>query len=92
MGQHHEHTQARRRDMKTDVFKEAMHSRNGVEGTISELKRGYGMRRCRYRSLAKTTLQNYLIGAACNIKRWSRRLSWELRNGMICGVAEPGWA
>jgi len=92
VGQHHEHTQIRRREMKTPEFQEAMHSRNGVEGTISELKRGYGMRRCRYRSLAKTTLQNYLIGAACNIKRWSRRLSWELRNGMICGVAEPGWA
>lgn len=63
--------------MKTEVFKKRMHKRNGVEGTISELKRGYGLRRCRYRGLIKTGLQNYLIGAACNIKRWARRMAWE---------------
>lgn len=77
VGQYHQHTQARRREMKTEVFKKRMHKRNGVEGTISELKRGYGLRRCRYRGLIKTGLQNYLIGAACNIKRWARRMAWE---------------
>jgi hypothetical protein len=30
-------------------------------------------------------LQNYLIGAACNIKRWLRRVAWEIQQ--IKGVA-----
>jgi len=80
VGQHHQHTQKRRREMKTDAYKVRMHQRNGVEGTISELKRGYGLRRCRYRGLIKAGLQNYLIGAACNIKRWARRMTWESLN------------
>ena len=56
-----------------------MHHRNGIEGTISELTRSYGMRRCRYRGLGKTRLQNWFAGAACNLKRWCRRQAWELR-------------
>ena len=87
VGEHHEHVQARRREMKTPEFQAQMHQRNGVEGTISELKRGYGMRRCRYRGLAKTTLQNYMIAAACNIKRWARRADWELNIGGMHTVA-----
>lgn len=41
------------------------------------LARAHGMRRCRYRGLAKARLQNLMIGAACNIKRWCRRKIWE---------------
>lgn len=92
VGQHHQHTQARRREMKCADFKERMHPRNGVEGTISELKRGYGLRRCRYRGLIKATLQNYFIGAACNIKRWARRLDWESLNDNGSGLRQPVWA
>ena len=77
VGQHHQHTQARRRVMKTKDYTQKMHRRNGIEGTISELKRGYNLRRCRYRGLEKTRMQTYLIGAACNIKRWARRMAWE---------------
>ncbi len=62
-----------------------MHKRNGVEGTISELKRGHQMRRCRYRGLLKARLQNYLIGTACNIKRWARRMAWESLHGLTGG-------
>ncbi len=92
VGQFHPYTQARRREMKTDDFKQRMHKRNGVEGTISELKRGYGLRRCRYRGLIKTSLQNYLIGAACNIKRWARRMDWEQRMTDVTGLQQPVWA
>jgi hypothetical protein len=92
VGQYHQHTQARRRDMKTEVFKKRMYKRNGVEGTISELKRGYGLRRCRYRGLIKTGLQNYLIGAACNIKRWARRMTWESLIGDAVGFNQPARA
>jgi hypothetical protein len=41
---------------------------------ISELVRGHGLRRTRYKGFAKVDLQNQLIAAACNIKRWFRKL------------------
>lgn len=85
VGEHHERLQARRAEMKTDTFCKEMHRRNGIEGTISELKRGYGLNRSRYRGEAKNQLQAYLIGAACNLKRWSRRLLWEGRKGDSAG-------
>jgi transposase len=68
--------QARRKEMQTEEFKQEMHRRNGIEGTQSELVRGYGLRHARYRGKAKVRLQNYLIGAACNIRRLFRRLEW----------------
>ena len=57
-----------------------MRHRNAIEGTPSELVRAHGLRRARYRGLAKVKLQNYFIGAACNLKRWLRRLAWELQH------------
>lgn len=43
--------------------------RAGIEGTISQGVRGFGLRRSRYRGLTKTHLQNMAIGAAVNIDR-----------------------
>ena len=60
------------------AFKEKMRLRNAIEGTQSELVRAHGLRQARYRGLAKAKLQNYFIGTACNIKRWLRRLAWQL--------------
>jgi len=77
VNEHHTLTQARRKLMRTEEFKKDMHHRNGIEGTQSELVRGYGLRKARYRGSKKTRLQNYFIGAACNIKRWCRRVTWE---------------
>lgn len=77
VNEHHTLTQARRKFMRTEEFKKEMRRRNGIEGTQSELVRGYGLRRARYRGNKKTRLQNYFIGAACNIKRWCRRVTWE---------------
>lgn len=76
VGQHHTHLQARRLEQKTEAFKVKARQRNAIEGTQSELVRAHGVRRARYRGLAKTRLQNYLAGAACNVKRWMRRLAW----------------
>ena len=56
-----------------------MKHRNAIEGTQSELVRAHGLRRARYRDLAKAKLQNYFIGAACNLKRWLRRAAWQLQ-------------
>jgi hypothetical protein len=80
VGEHHTVLQARRREQRTDAFKERMKHRNAIEGTQSELVRAHGLRRARYRGLAKTKLQNYFIGAACNVKRWLRRAAWNLQN------------
>ncbi len=81
VGEHHNLLQARRNEMKTEEFKQQMHNRNAIEGTQSELVRAYGLRRARYRSTRKVRLQNYMIGAACNIKRWARRMAWEAQRG-----------
>jgi len=66
--------QARRAEMKTERFKDRMRLRAGIEGTISELVRAYGLRRARYRGLDKMRLQNYFAAAACNVARWIRRI------------------
>ena len=79
VSEHHTLIQARRMEQTSEEFKEDMHHRNGIEGTISELVRGHGLRRSRYRGLARTRLQNLMIGAACNIRRWSARMNWEKR-------------
>lgn len=84
VGELHSLLQARRREMQTDAFKQEMHRRNGIEGTQSELVRGYGLRQARYRGRSKVRLQNYFIGAACNIRRLFRRLAWE--TNQACGV------
>ncbi len=78
VGENHTVLQARRKEQQTDEFKARMKHRNAIEGTQSELVRAHGLRRARYRGLAKTKLQNYLIGAACNVKRWLRRVAWEI--------------
>jgi hypothetical protein len=79
VGENHSVLQARRKEQQTDEFKARLKHRNAIEGTQSELVRAHGMRRARYRGLAKTKLQNYFIGAACNVKRWLRRVVWAIQ-------------
>ena len=43
--------------------------RNGVEGTLSQAVRGFGLRQARYRGLTKTGLQGVAIAAALNLDR-----------------------
>ncbi len=45
----------------------------------SELVRGYGLRRCRYKGKKKTGLQAQFTATACNLRRWACRLCWEER-------------
>lgn len=85
VGEHHTVLQQRRQEQKTEPFKEKMRHRNAIEGTQSELVRAHGLRHARYRGLAKAKLQNYFIGAACNIKRWLRRLAWQLQQASPTG-------
>ena len=79
VGEHHDHLQQRRREMQTSEFQDSMKQRNGIEGTISEFARNGG-RRSRYRGIVKTTLCNYLQGAAINAKRWIRLLQYQMND------------
>jgi hypothetical protein len=79
VGEHHTLLQSRRQEQQTETFQQRMKQRNAIEGTQSELVRGHGMRRARSRGLAKVRLQNYFIGAACNVKRWIRHEAWKMR-------------
>lgn len=58
-----------RRRMTTDEFKQAYAARAGVEGTISQGTRRFGLRRSRYIGLAKTRLQHILTAAAIDLMR-----------------------
>jgi hypothetical protein len=79
VGEHHELLQQRRIEQRTEAFEQRMHQRNAIEGTLSELARGHGLRRSRYRGFAKVELQNLLIGTACNVKRWLRAVLREAK-------------
>jgi transposase len=87
VGEHHTILQGRRREQKTEPFKQRMKHRNAIEGTQSELVRAHGLRRARYRGLPKAKLQNYFLGAACNVKRWLRRAAWELQSGLTAKLS-----
>jgi transposase len=92
VGEHHSHLQARRLEQKTEQFKEKARRRNAIEGTQSELVRAHGLRRARYCGLKKVRLQNYLAGAACNIKRWIRRQVWEINRAKHAAAAQESMA
>lgn len=79
VGEHHSHLQQRRQEQKTEEFQKKSQRRNAVEGTQSELVRAHGLRQARYRGLEKVRLQNYFAGAACNAKRWIKRMIWEIK-------------
>ncbi len=88
VGEHHTALQARRQEQETEAFRARMKHRNAIEGTQSELVRGHGLRRARYRGLGKVKLQNYFIAAACNVKRWIRREAWTLRQAVSAAAAQ----
>ncbi len=55
--------------MDDPVWKERYHVRAGVEGTLSQGVRAFGMRQSRYIGLAKTGLQQVCTAAALNAAR-----------------------
>ena len=67
---------ARQRE-KTDTFAQEYAQRAGVEGTISQAVRVFGLRRARYIGIAKTHLQHVFIAAAINVVRVIRWLEQE---------------
>jgi len=79
VGAQHMLAQERRDLCKTPEYQVRMRRRSGIEGTHSELMRGYGLRRSRYRGEKKTELQMLFTAAACNLRRWAARLCWQSR-------------
>ena len=71
----HEALQAARIQQETPEWKAEYAVRAGVEGTLSQGVRGFGLRRCRYIGLAKARLQHGATAAAINVYRLSDWLS-----------------
>ena len=55
--------------MSDPAWQEHYHRRAGVEGTLSQGVRAFGMRRSRYIGLAKTGLQQVCIAVGMNVAR-----------------------
>jgi transposase len=71
----HEAIQQARQQQQSDDFKQRYDRRAGIEGSISQGVRSFGLRRARYIGLAKTHLQHLLTAAAINLARVDNWLS-----------------
>ena len=78
VGLRHDLVQKRREEMRQADFAKKMHPRNGIEGTLSELVRGHGLRQTKYRGFKRVRLSHYLMGAACNVKRYLNLTAFEM--------------
>jgi len=65
----HEALTAARRRLATKDGRRAYARRAGIEGTISQGVRAFGLRRSRYRGLARTRLQHVATAAAIDLQR-----------------------
>ncbi len=65
----YETRQKARERQETEEFKKQYALRAGIEGTISQGIRGFGLRQCRYLGLAKSHLQHILTAASMNLVR-----------------------
>jgi transposase len=65
----YEALQAARRNQETAEFRKQYAQRSGIEGTISQGTRAFGMRAARYVGLAKTRLQILATATAINLHR-----------------------
>ena len=65
----HEALKAARGQLATKEGRRRYARRAGIEGTISQGVRAFGLRRSRYRGLAKTHLQHVATAAAVNLER-----------------------
>jgi transposase len=83
VGVRHDLVEQRRKEMKEAGFSKSMHPRNGIEGTHSELVRGHGLRRTKYRGLSRVSLSHYFMGAACNVKRYLNLLEFQMRTPVL---------
>lgn len=65
----HEALQSARRNQKTPEWHDVYAKRSGIEGTLSQGVRAFGLRRSRYFGLVKTHFQHEAIASAVNVTR-----------------------
>jgi transposase len=65
----HEAIQFARKRQKTEEFAALYSQRAGIEGTVSQGVRAFGLRQARYRGLKKTHLQELTTATAVNVGR-----------------------
>src|SRR3954453_12307764 len=65
----HEALAAARARLESEAGRQLYAQRQGVESTLSQGVRAFGLRQARYRGLAKTGLQNVATAAALNLDR-----------------------
>lgn len=83
---YHDFIQARRCEADTEAFKKEMYARAGIEGTVSEMVRGHGARRSRFRGRRKNQLQALFVAVATNLKRlvrWLFSVSLGLESALV---------
>jgi transposase len=73
----YEALQKARERQKTEEFKTLYGERAGIEGTISQGVRGFGLRQSRYIGLGRTHLQHVATAAAINVVRAVNWMSGE---------------
>ncbi len=87
----HEALFAARVREQTPEFQEHYAHRAGIEGTISQGTRAFGLRCCRYRGFAKTRLQHIITAAAINLVRvwewWTEAYSFGTRPERFASLA-----
>jgi IS5 family transposase len=71
----HEALQRARARQETAAFKGSYAQRAGIEGTLSQGIRAFGLRRARYRGQAKTQVQQVATAVAVNVSRLSNWLN-----------------
>ncbi len=71
--EHHVALQKARERQQTPEFRKLYHKRAGIEATMSQGVRAFGMRRSRYEGFAKTHFQHLACATAMNIVR---ALAW----------------
>ena len=58
-----------RTEQQTEQWRQRYAARSGIESTISQAVRAFGLRRCRYKGIAKARVQNILTATAINLTR-----------------------
>ena len=80
----HEAIQAARQRQQPDAFAAEYARRARVEGTLSQGVRAFGLRKARYRGLARTHLQHRVTAAAMNVGHLVNWLCETPRRGTRC--------
>lgn len=92
----HEAIQSARRRQKTEEFTSIYSQRAGIEGTISQGVRAFGLRQARYRGLKRTHLQGSVTAASINV---GRIVAWlndvpiaATRRSRLAALAPASWS